>query len=82
MAAHARGGDEGCFQTGNILAQLPFGLQFRNADQKIVTIACFLPLLRRFADDPDLLHLFLHARVLQEQVTSSARLIYSGEQVH
>jgi hypothetical protein len=82
MAAHASGGDEGCFVSRDGLAQLPFRLQFKNADQKTIATACFLPLSRRLADVPGRLQLFSRAWVLQEQVVSRARLLYSGEQVY
>jgi hypothetical protein len=82
MAAHAGGGDEGCFVSRDGLAQYPFRLQFRNEDQKIVATACFVPEGRRAEFSSGRLQLFSRAWVLQEQMISRARLIYSGEKIH
>jgi hypothetical protein len=82
MAAHAGGGDDGCFVSRDSLAPFPFRLQFKNKDQKIIATACFLPEGRRVEFSPGRLQLFSRAWVLQEQMISRARLIYSGDKIH
>lgn len=83
MAAHASGGDEGCFVNRDGLAQLPFRLQFKKGDgEDNVVSAYFFPLSRMSADLSFSLPLYSRAWVLQEQAISRARLIYFGEQVY
>ncbi|KAF2740107.1 HET-domain-containing protein, partial [Polyplosphaeria fusca] len=82
MAAHANGGGQGCFVSRDGLAQTPFRMKFKNADQEIMATACFLPLSRMSADVSYPRPLFSRAWVLQEQAISRARLIYFGEQVY
>lgn len=83
MAAHASGGDEGCFVKRDGLAQLPLTLQFHSPDKSHMQTACFQfpdhgqSLLPRFSPA-----LFTRAWVLQEQFNSHARLIFFGEEVH
>ncbi|KAJ4348865.1 uncharacterized protein N0V89_010244 [Didymosphaeria variabile] len=83
MAAHASGGDKGCFVTRDGLAGLPLTLRFNAPDKSEAWDACFqLPdhgqgLMPKF--NPVL---FTRAWVLQEQFNSRAKLIFFGEQVH
>jgi hypothetical protein len=83
MAAHASGGDEGCFVKRDGLAQLPLTLRFSAPDKSHAWDACFqLPdhgqgLRPKFSSV-----LFTRAWVLQEQFNSRAKLIFFGEQVH
>ena len=83
MAAHASGGDEGCFVKRDGLAQLPFTLRFSSPDNSHSRIACFQSpdhgqgLRPQFSPV-----LFSRAWVLQEQFNSQARLIFFGEQIH
>jgi hypothetical protein len=66
MAAHASGGDEGCFVERDGLAQLPSRLQFkiRNMEDTI-TSACFLSLSRMSAELSFSRPLYSRAWVLQ-----------------
>ncbi|KAH8724125.1 heterokaryon incompatibility protein-domain-containing protein [Phaeosphaeriaceae sp. PMI808] len=82
MAAHASGGDEGCFVERDGRAQFPFQFKFRKGGgDGDVFSACFLSLSRMSADLSFSLPLYSRAWVLQEQAISRARLIYFGEQV-
>ena len=83
MAAHASGGNEGCFVKRDGLARLPLTLRFNAPDKSEAWNACFqLPdhgqgLMPKF--NPIL---FTRAWVLQEQFNSRAKLIFFGEEVH
>lgn len=83
MAAHAGGGDQGCFVERDGLAQLPLAMRFNAPEKSEAWDACFqLPdhgqgLRPKFNST-----LFTRAWVLQEQFNSRAKLIFFGEQVH